>query len=111
MDHVSPRPVGDTSAFFQAIAGTAVAALVMFGVGGTAYNLFAPGKWLAQLFERSLAGGIAAILALLIVGLCVKLTHDLISTEGRNRYAEFFAYGFAAVGTAYALQYLVKGAL
>jgi hypothetical protein len=103
--------LSDTTAFIQAIAGFAVAALVMLGVGGTVYNLVGPDGWLAQVFGRSLAGGLAAILALFIIGLCVKLTHDLVSVGSRNRYSEAFVYGFAAVGAVHAFQYLIKGGL
>ena len=111
MDFVRYRPVNDTRAFLHAIAGFAVAALVMLGVGGSVYHLVAPGGGLAQVFNRSLAGGLAAILALLIIGLCVQLTHKLVSAGTRNRYSEMFVYGFAAAGVVYALQYLVKGGL
>jgi hypothetical protein len=109
MEHVRYKPASDASAFFQAIAGFAVAALVMLGVGGTVYNLVAPGGWLAQAFGRSLAGGLAAILALLIVGVCMKMTHKLISVGSRNRYSEMFVYGFAATGAIYAFEYLIRG--
>ena len=68
MEHVRRAPTSDTSAFFQAIAGFAVAALVMLGVGGTLYHFVAPGGLLGRVFDRSLAGGLAAILALLIAG-------------------------------------------
>lgn len=109
MEHVRTKPASDTSAFFQAIAGVAVAALVMLGVGGTAYNLLVPGGWLAQVFSRSLAGGLAAILAFLIMGLCAKSAYKLNSTGSRNRFSEVFVYGFAAAGAIYALGYLVHG--
>jgi len=109
MEHVRHKPGSDTSAFFQAIAGFAVAALVMLGVGGSVYNLVAPGGWLAQVFGRSLAGGLAAILALFIVGVCVKMTHKLVSAGSGIRYSEMFVYGFAATGAVYAFEYLIKG--
>ncbi len=111
MEHIRYKPASDTSAFFQAIAGFAVAALVMLGIGGTVYYLVAPGGWLAQVFGRSLAGGMAAILALLVIGLCVQLTHKLIPVASRNRYSEMFVYGFAAAGAIYAFEYLIKGGL
>ena len=109
MEHISARPVSDSSAFFQAVVGFATAALVTLGATGTVYNLVAPGGWLAQVFSRSLAGGLATILALLIIGQCVKMTHDLISAGTKNRYLEIFVYGFAAAGAFYAFQYFVKG--
>ena len=54
---VKLKHASDTSVFFQALAGFAIAALVMIGVGGTVYKLIEPGGWFAQLFGRSLAGG------------------------------------------------------
>src|SRR5260221_11296042 len=104
MEHIRHGHASDTSAFLQAIAGFVVAALVMLGIGGTVYYLVVPGGWLAQVFGRSLAGGMAAILALLIIGLCVQLTHKLIPVASRNRYSERFVYGFASAGATYAFQ-------
>jgi hypothetical protein len=104
-------PVSDTAAFFHAIAGLAVAALVMLGVGGTAYRLLAPDGWLAALFSRSLAGGMAALLAFLIIGLCAQLAGRFIPAGARNRRVELFVYGFAAAGLFHALEFLVRGGL
>ena len=109
MEQVRTKHLSDTSAFFHAIAGVAIAMLVMLGVGGTVYNLVAPGGWLAVAFGRSFAGGMAAVLALLIIAACAWLTRDLFSVGARNRHSEVFAYGFAAVGAIYAVQVLVKG--
>jgi hypothetical protein len=106
---IHPRSASDTSAFFQAIAGLAVALLVMLGVGGTAFQLVAPGGWLASLFDRSLAGGMAAILAFLIFGLCVQQTCRYISVGSRNRHVELFVYGFAAAGLLYAFEFFARG--
>ncbi|HYM28591.1 MAG TPA: hypothetical protein VET66_10600 [Steroidobacteraceae bacterium] len=115
MDHVRVRHVssatgGDVGAFLQAIVGFAVAALVMLGVGGTVYRLVAPGGWLAQVFGRSLAGGLAAVLALLIIGLCAWLARTWISVGSRNRHSDLFVYGFAAAGAFYAIEIFAKGA-
>jgi hypothetical protein len=109
MEQVRTKHLSDTSAFFHAIAGVAIAVLVMLGVGGTVYNLVAPGGWLAVAFGRSVAGGMAAVLALLIIGACAWLTRNLFSVSARNRHSEAFVYGFAAVGAIYAIQILVKG--
>ena len=111
MEHVRVKPVSDTGAFFQAIAGFAFAALVMLGVGGTVYNLIASGGWLARIFGRSLAGGMSAILALLIIGLCAWLARNSISVGSRNRHPELFVYGFAAAGALYAFQWFTSGGL
>lgn len=109
MEQVRAKRISDTSAFFHAIGGVAIAALVMLGVGGTVYNLVAPDGWLARAFDRSLAGGMAAMLALLIIALCAWLTRSWVSIGVRNRHPELFVYGFAAVGAVYAVQFLVKG--
>jgi len=109
MEHARYKPLSDVSALFQAAAGFAVAALVMLGVGGTIFKLVAPGGWLAQAFGRNLAGGLAAVLGLLIVGLCVWLTRNTVSTGGRNRYPEIFVYAFALAGAAYAVRFFAKG--
>jgi hypothetical protein len=101
------RPVSDTSAFFQAVAGFAIAALVMAGVAGTVYKLVAPGGWFAQLFDRSLAGGMGAILALLVIGLCAFLMQTWVSVTNRNRFSELFVYVFAAAGALYSVELLI----
>lgn len=111
MENVRLKPVSDTAAFFQALAGFAIAALVMLGVGGTVYHLVAPGGWLAQVFGRSLAGGMAAILAFLIIGVCAWLTRGWISVKSRNRYSELFVYAFAGAGALYVIELLMKGGI
>lgn len=103
------KHASDSSQFLQAIVGFAVAALVMLGVGGTVYRMIAPGGWMAQLFERSLAGGLAAMLAFALIALCVWLTRSLVSVTGRNRYSELFVYVFAGAGLLYAAEMLMKG--
>jgi hypothetical protein len=109
MEQVRTKHLSDTSAFFHAIGGLMIAALVMLGVGGTVYNLVSPGGWLAHAFGRSLAGGMAAVLALLIIAACAWVTRSWISIGARNRHPELFVYGFAFVGAIYAVQFLVKG--
>ncbi|HLX81333.1 MAG TPA: hypothetical protein VKS43_12195 [Burkholderiales bacterium] len=111
MEHVRVKQISDTSAFFQAIVGFAVAVLVMLGVGGTVYHLVASDGWLAQLFGRSLASGMASVLALLIIGLCAWLARNWISVGARNRHADLFVYGFAAAGAFYAIEIFSKGAI
>lgn len=111
MEHVRVKHVSDTSAFFQAIVGFAIAVLVMLGVGGTVYQLVAPGGWLAQVFGRSLAGGMVAFLGLLIIGLCAWLARSWISVGSRNRHSDLFVYGFAAAGAFYTIEVFTRGAL
>ena len=111
MEHVKRKPLGELATLLQALAGFAIAILVMLGVGGTVYNLVAPGGWLAGVFGRNLAGGMAAVLAFLIIGACLWLARDWISVRNRNRYSELFAYGFAAAGALYFTELLLKGGL
>ena len=106
---VKLKHASDTSVFFQALAGFAIAALVMIGVGGTVYKLIEPGGWFAQLFGRSLAGGMAVLLALAMVGMCIWLTRAWVSVTSRNRYSALFVYAFAGMGLLYAVQMFVKG--
>jgi hypothetical protein len=82
----------------------------MFGVGGTVYNLVAPGGWLAGVFGRNLAGGMAAVLALILVGASIWLARDWIPSHNRARYSELFVYGFAAAGVMYFFELFMKGA-
>jgi hypothetical protein len=107
MQNARLKHVSDTSEFFQAAAGFAIAALVMLGVGGTVYNLIAPGGWFAQVFGRSLAGGLAVLLAFMMIGLCLWLTRSWISVRSRNRYSEVFVYLFAAAGALYSVELLI----
>jgi hypothetical protein len=107
MNQAKLKPASDTSLFFQSLIGFAIAALVMAGVGGTVYHVVAPGGWLAQLFGRSLAGGMAALLAFMVIGLCAWLTRAWVPISSRNRYSELFVYAFAFAGALYALRMLM----
>ncbi len=98
------KQASDTGIFFQGLAGFAIAALVMLGVGGTIYKMIAPDGWVAQLFGRSLAGGMAALLALLMIGTSYWLTRSWVSIGNRNRRSELFVYVFAGAGLIYAVQ-------
>jgi len=106
---VKLTPTGETAGFFQAIAAFAVAVLVMIGFGGTIYKIIVPGGWFAQLFGRSVAGGLAVLLALLLIGASAWLLRAWISITQRNRYSELFVYVFAGVGLVYSTQILMKG--
>ena len=108
MNQAKLKHASDTSIFFQSLFGFAIAALVMVGVGGSVYHLVAPGGWFAQLSGRSLAGGMAALLAFLVLGLCAWLTRSWVSVTRRNRHSEFFVYVFAFAGAFYALQLLMS---
>lgn len=116
MDHARTHPhskgrhASDASLFFQSLLGFVIAALVMLGVGGTVYHLVTPGGWIAQLFGRSLAGGMAGLLALFLVGVAAWLTRAWTSITQRNRYSEVFVYAFAGIGAIYAVQLLMMRA-
>lgn len=109
IDQAKPKPLGDLALLLEALAGFAVATLVMLGVAGTAYNLVAPGGWLAGVFGRNLSGGMAAVLALIIIGASLRLARDWIPARARGRASELFAYGFAATGVLYFVELLLKG--
>jgi hypothetical protein len=111
LEHIKEKPPSETAVLVNALAGFAVATLVMLGFGGTVYNLVAPGGWLAGVFGRNLAGGMAAVLALILIGASVWLARDWIPAHSRGRYSELFVYGFAAAGAMYLFDLLMKGAL
>jgi F0F1-type ATP synthase assembly protein I len=102
---------GDVSVFFQALAGFAIAALVMLGVGGTVYKALAPEGWMSQLVGSSVAGGLAAVLALCTIGAFAWMTREWTSARRRGRLSELLVYSFAAAGALYVVQLLLKGAL
>ena len=105
--HATVKPISDTSVFLRSIVGFAIAAMVVVGIGGTVYKLLAPGGWLAQLFGRSVAGGLGAVLAFLVIGLCFWLSRGWFSASSRNRYAELPVYLFAGMGLIYSVQMLM----
>jgi hypothetical protein len=113
MNHPSHRlpHAGGTAGFIQALTGISVAVLVMLGVGGTLYKLIAPGGLIAELFGRSVAGGLAALLALLIIGMSFWIVRAWIPAGARKRYSEWLTYALAGVGLMHAVQAFVEGGL
>jgi hypothetical protein len=109
MEDIRIKHMSDTVIFFQTLAGFAIAALVMFGVGGTVYKVVAPDGWMAQAFGRGLAGGMAATLALFALALFAWLTREWISPRRRNRLSELFVYAFAGTGVFYTLLIMAQG--
>lgn len=101
--------VGEAAGFVEAIVGFVIALLVMLGFGGTVYKMIEPGGWIAQVFGRSLAGGMAVLLALGMIGASAWLLRAWITITQRNRYSELFVYVFAGVGLVYSAQILMKG--
>lgn len=104
MEHAKFTSLSDSSIFFRALGGFAMAVLVGVGVGGTAYRLAIPGGWLAQLFGRSFPGSLGAILAFLVIGLCFWLMRGWILRTGNDRYSELPVYVCAGAGVLYVLQ-------
>jgi hypothetical protein len=111
IEQAKSKSGGELSAFAQTLAGFAVLALVMLGVGGTIYKLVAPGGWLAQLFGQSLGGGTAAVLAILAVAVFAWFTREWVSPQQRNRFAELWVYTCAAAGLLYVAQLWINGTL
>jgi hypothetical protein len=104
---VNYRHIGDASGFAQAVVSFVVAGLVMLGVGGTVYNLVVGP--IADVFGRSVAGGLAVLFALMMIGISVWLTRAWISARARKQYSEIFVYGFAATGLVYAVLAATEG--
>lgn len=99
----------DTTVFFQTLAGCAIAVLVMLGVGGTFYNVVAPGGWLAQLLGQREAGGLVALVALLTAAAALWMLRDEVPALRRGRFSELFVYMIATAGGLYVLQLALKG--
>jgi hypothetical protein len=109
MEDIRFKRMSDTTIFFQALAGFAIAALVVLGVGGTVYRMVAPDGWVAQAFGRGLAGGLAAFLALAALAGFAWVTREWVSTRHRNRFSEAFVYAFAGAGLLYVALMLAHG--
>ena len=109
LDQARPKPLSDFAVLVRALVGFAVATLVMLGIGGTVYNMVVPGGWLAGVFGRNLASGVAVVLAFIIVGACLWLAREWIPARARNRTSELFVYGFAAAGVMYFVELILKG--
>lgn len=103
------RHESDLGASLRELAAFLVAVLVMLGIGGTAFYLLAPGGWLAQLFDRSLAGGIAAVFAFTMIGLSAWLISGSLSITGGHRFADVVVYIFATAGMLYVFAMLSGG--
>lgn len=109
MEDISIKRMSETVIFFQTLAGFAIAALVMLGVGGTVYKVAAPDGLMAQAFGQGLAGGLAATLALASLALFAWVTREWMSPRRRNRYSELFVYAFAGAGLLYMTLILAQG--
>lgn len=86
----------------------ALAALVVTGVGGTIYNVFAPHGWIADAFHRSTPAGLALVG---IVGLLSTFAWISRSALIRGRTAQVFTYALAGVGLVYLARFWIHGSL
>lgn len=93
----------------RALTGLATAGLVMLGVGGTVYHFIAPGGLLARLFSRSAAGGMAVLLAFLLIGVSAWMVRASIPPRERARVSDLLTYAFAVAGLLYVAQLVMKG--
>lgn len=105
------HPVGDTWAVLHSIGEFAVVILVTLGVAGTLYRLAGPDGWLAAIFSRSAAAGLAAIFSILLVGVSAWMLRGWVPRRQRRRYPEVAGYVLAALGLFYAFEMYSKGSL
>jgi hypothetical protein len=105
------QPPGRAAVLFQALAGFAIVALVVFGVAGTVYKLISPDGWLAQAFGKGLAGGLTAFLGVIWIAVFAWATREWISARRRNKFSDLFVYVFAASGLFYTVQLILYGGL
>ena len=94
----------------QIVAGCAVVALVILGIGGTIYKVISPEGWISQAFGRSLSAGAAALGSLLVIAGLAWFSRGWNSPRLRNRYSDLLVYTFAAAGMFYLAQLWLKGA-
>ena len=86
----------------------ALAVLVVTGVGGTLYNVFALDGWIADAFHRSTPAGLASIG---IVGVLSTFAWMARGTLIRGRTAQLFTYALAGVGLVYLARFWIHGSI
>jgi len=92
----------------QALAGFAISACVLVGIGGSIYKLIAPEGWFVQAFGHSFGLGAALLAALLGAAAVVWALPGWLPSQ-RARIADVVVYGFASAGILYLGQLLVSG--
>jgi hypothetical protein len=84
--------------------------LVVTGIVGTIYKVMAPDGWIAAAFGRSTSAGLITLAAVGVLALFAWMSRGW-AIRGRNRFAEFFVYGFAAAGFVYLARFWIHGTL
>jgi len=92
----------------QTLAGFAISACVLVGIGGSIYKLIAPEGWFVQAFGHSFGLGAALLAALLGAAAVVWALPGWLPSQ-RARIADVVVYGFASAGILYLGQLLVSG--
>ena len=92
----------------QALAGFAISACVLVGIGGSIYKLIAPEGWFVQAFGHSFGLGAALLAALLGAAAVVWALPGWLPSQ-RARVSDVVVYGFASAGILYLGQFLVSG--
>ena len=86
----------------------ALAVLIVTGVGGTLYNVFAPHGWVADAFHRGTPIGLATIGVVGVIGTFAWMSRGSLI---RGRTAQFCAYALAGVGLMYLTRFWIHGSL
>ncbi len=92
----------------QVLAGFAISASVLVGIGGSIYKLIEPEGWFVQAFGHSFGLGAALLAALLGAAAVVWALPGYLPSQ-RARIADTVVYGFAAAGLLYLGKLLVYG--
>ena len=96
-------------ALAQAFLGFVILALVLFGIGGTIYQVISPDGWIVQAFGKSLSAGVIALGSLLMVVMLAWFSRGRSSPRRRTQFADIAVYGFAAAGLVYVVRLWVQG--
>jgi hypothetical protein len=105
------RRAGEGARLLQALRGAALGLLITLGVAGSLYKVIAPEGWGSQLFGRGLAGGLAALLTLGMIGTCLWLTREFVPQQQKGRFSGLLAFALAATGALYLIQFFLKGSI
>jgi len=92
----------------QVLAGFAISACVLIGIGGSIYKLIAPQGWFVQAFGHSFGLGAALCASILGAAAVVWALPGWMPSQ-RARIADAVVYGFAAAGLLFLGQMLMTG--